>query len=52
MVELLVPFAVTLVGDATMVDLPGLVVEVTRPAVKVTPTVPTTKLASVVSVAV
>ncbi len=51
MVELLVPFAVTLVGEATMVDLPGLVVEVTKPGVKTTATLPTAKFESVVSVA-
>ncbi len=51
-VEVVTPSAATLVGDATIVDLPGLVVDVTGPAVKVTPTVPTTKLACEVSVAV
>ncbi len=51
-VEVVAPSAVTLVGDATIVDLPGLVVEVTRPVVKVTPTEPTAKFDCVVSVAV
>ncbi len=51
MVELLVPFAVTLVGDATMVDLPGLVVDVTGPVVNVTETEPTAKFDCVVSTA-
>ncbi len=51
-VEVLTPSAVTLTGEATIVDLPGFVVDVTEPAPKVTPTVPTVKFDCVVSVAV
>ncbi len=52
MVDVVAPSAATLVGEATMVESPGLVVDVTAPVVKVTPTVPTTKFDCVVSVAV
>ncbi len=52
-VEVLVPFAVTLVGEATMVDLPDVLVTTPAvPVVKTTATVPTAKFESVVSVAV
>jgi putative transposon-encoded protein len=51
-VEVVTPSAVTLVGEATMVDLPGLVVDVTTPAVKVTVAVGVMVIVSVESVAV
>ncbi len=51
-VELEVPFAGSVADVSVIVDLPGEVVEVTGPALKLTPTVPTLKFDCVASTAV